>query len=231
MGGMLGESRPKRHAAPSLVRHAVKPPRSSDPGIDPPEQIERCLHGLRAPRRPGAGPAPARQAAIHRRPAAIRSRPTTINKMCGSAMHGGDHGVRRAGRRLRRHHRCRRPGEHVQRALPHDLEASRRRTDRPRQALRSHVASTDSKTSMRRASSMGNFAEDTCAQEYQFTREKQDEFRDRIAHARAGGASCSGKLRRNEIVPITVSTRKGDVDRSTSDEQPSQWATSPRSRR
>ena len=63
---------------------------------------------------------------------------------------------------------------------------------------------------------MGTFAEDA-AREYQFTREQQDQFAIESLK-RANDAITSGKFDK-EIVPVTVTTRKGDVtvDR---DEQP-----------
>jgi acetyl-CoA C-acetyltransferase len=64
---------------------------------------------------------------------------------------------------------------------------------------------------------MGVFGEQ-CADKYHFTREEQDAYAaetvKRALAAQSGGAFA------NEIVPVKVSTRKGDVEYST-DEQPS----------
>jgi acetyl-CoA C-acetyltransferase len=74
---------------------------------------------------------------------------------------------------------------------------------------------------------MGSFAEET-AQEYQFTRQAQDEFA--IASLqRAQKAQQSGAFDR-EIVPVEVKGRKG-VTTVTFDEQPAKGDLSPRSRR
>jgi acetyl-CoA C-acetyltransferase len=64
--------------------------------------------------------------------------------------------------------------------------------------------------------SMGSFAEDA-VRDYQMTREQQDEFAIESLR-RANDAIKSGKFAR-EVVPITVSGRKGDVTVDT-DEQP-----------
>jgi acetyl-CoA C-acetyltransferase len=56
--------------------------------------------------------------------------------------------------------------------------------------------------------SMGTFAEDA-AREYQFTREAQDEFTIESLR-RATDAIENGKFKR-EIVPVTVTTRKGEL--------------------
>ena len=63
---------------------------------------------------------------------------------------------------------------------------------------------------------MGTFAEDA-AREYQFTREQQDEYAIESLR-RANDAIANGRFDK-EVVPVTVTSRKGDitVDR---DEQP-----------
>lgn len=63
---------------------------------------------------------------------------------------------------------------------------------------------------------MGSFAED-CAEKYQFSRESQDEYALRSL-ARANAAAEQGGFD-NEIVPVTVKTRGGNVTVSI-DEQP-----------
>lgn len=63
---------------------------------------------------------------------------------------------------------------------------------------------------------MGTFAED-CAETYQFTREAQDEYALRSL-SNALAAEKSGAFA-DEIAPVSVATRKGDVV-TTSDEQP-----------
>jgi len=63
---------------------------------------------------------------------------------------------------------------------------------------------------------MGVFAEET-ARDYQFTRQAQDDYAIRSL-TRASEAIASGAFAR-EIVPVTVSTRKGEVVVDT-DEQP-----------
>ena len=63
---------------------------------------------------------------------------------------------------------------------------------------------------------MGTFAED-CAEKYQFTREAQDEFALRSLD-NANKAQEAGKFS-NEITPVTIKTRKGEIVVST-DESP-----------
>jgi acetyl-CoA C-acetyltransferase len=63
---------------------------------------------------------------------------------------------------------------------------------------------------------MGTFAED-CAERYQFTREAQDDYA--IASLERALAAGKSKAFDREIVPVTVSTRKGEVI-VESDEQP-----------
>ena len=63
---------------------------------------------------------------------------------------------------------------------------------------------------------MGGFGE-KCAAKYDFTREQQDDF-SRASVERANKATENG-LFANEIIPVTVKSRKGDVEVAT-DEEP-----------
>jgi acetyl-CoA C-acetyltransferase len=62
---------------------------------------------------------------------------------------------------------------------------------------------------------MGNCA-DACAVEYKFTREEQDAFAIQ-SYKRSAAAWSEGKFK-DEVVPVTVKTKKGDVDFSEDEE-------------
>ena len=65
---------------------------------------------------------------------------------------------------------------------------------------------------------MGNFAE-LCAREKQFSREEQDQFATE-SFKRAQAAQKAGKFQ-NEIVPIEIEGKKGEINRLDTDEGPS----------
>ena len=175
------------------------------------DAVERIYMGCVLPA--GLGQAPARQAAIKAGlPDSVEA--TTVNKMCGSGMQaaimgaealaagsiellvaGGMESMSNAPYLMTKHRGGARIG--------HDRMFDSMYLDGLEDAYDPGKL-------------MGAFAEDT-ARDYQFTREQQDAYAIESL-ARAQKAQTSGGFDR-EIVPVTVSTRKGDVTVSQ-DEQP-----------
>ena len=175
------------------------------------DAIERIYMGCVLPA--GLGQAPARQAALKAGlPHHIEA--TTINKMCGSGMQaaimaadalaagsvdllvaGGMESMTNAPYLSMRHRAGARIG--------HDV-------------LKDHMYLDGLEDAYEPGRLMGSFAEET-AQEYQFTRQAQDEFAIQSLQ-RAQKAQQSGAFDR-EIVPVEVKGRKG-VATITFDEQP-----------
>ena len=158
------------------------------------------------------GQAPARQASI----AAglpVETGCTTINKVCGSGMKAimlahdlikaGSAEIVVAG------------GMESMTNAPHMLPSSRTGNRYGSFEAVDHMA-WDGLTNPYDGQSMGVFAE-TCADKYSFTREEQDAFSIESV-TRAKAAQESGAFAA-EIVPVKVSTRKGEVEYAT-DEQP-----------
>ncbi len=207
MGSFQGELSPvaATHLGAAAIKGAVE--RS---GLSP-EQIERAYMGCVLPA--GLGQAPARQAAIYAGlPHSVEA--TTINKMCGSAMQAaimasdaiaaGSADVIVAG------------GMESMTNAPYLMLKHRAGARIGHDKIYDHMYLDGLEDVYEQGKLMGNFAEDV-AQEYQFTRAKQDEFA--IASlTRAQAATASGAHAR-EIVPVTVTTRKGEVVIDT-DEQP-----------
>ncbi|WBO21164.1 acetyl-CoA C-acyltransferase [Sphingomonas abietis] len=205
MGSMLGElaSLKATELGAVAVRGAV-----ARSGLTP-EQIERCYMGCVLPA--GLGQAPARQAAIYGGlPHSVEA--TTINKMCGSAMQAaimasdtlaaGSADIIVAG------------GMESMTNAPYLNLKHRAGARIGHDRLYDHMFLDGLEDVYEQGKLMGNFAEDV-AQEYQFTREKQDEF----AIASLTRAIDHADKLANEIVPVTVKTRKGEVV-IDSDEQP-----------
>jgi acetyl-CoA C-acetyltransferase len=174
-----------------------------------PEQIERCYMGCVLPA--GLGQAPARQAAIYGGlPHSVEA--TTINKMCGSAMQAaimasdalvaGSADVIVAG------------GMESMTNAPYLSLKHRSGARIGHDRLYDHMYFDGLEDVYEQGKLMGNFAEDV-AGEYQFTRQKQDEF----AIASLSRALKHGDKLANEIVPVTVKTKKGEIVVDT-DEQP-----------
>ncbi|MBB5709521.1 acetyl-CoA C-acyltransferase [Sphingomonas xinjiangensis] len=173
--------------------------------------IERIYMGCVLPA--GLGQAPARQAALNAGlPDHIEA--TTINKMCGSGMQaaimaadalaagsvdllvaGGMESMTNAPYLSLRHRSGARIG--------HDV-------------MKDHMYLDGLEDAYEPGKLMGNFAEEV-AQEYQFTRQAQDDFAIRSLE-RAQRAQKSGAFDR-EIVPVEVKGRKGSTT-ITLDEQP-----------
>ena len=160
----------------------------------------------------GLGQAPARQAAI----AAgipMSAGCTTINKVCGSGMKAvmfghdlimaGSAGVVVAG------------GMESMTNAPHLLNGSRTGIRYGSAEMLDHMA-WDGLTNPYDKQAMGVFGE-LCAGKYSFTREEQDAFAAESVR-RALAAQADGAFK-DEIAPVTVAGRKGDVVVDT-DEQP-----------
>ena len=158
------------------------------------------------------GQAPARQAALAAGlPPAVGS--TTINKVCGSGMKAimfahdlikaGSAEIVVAG------------GMESMTNAPHMIPHSRTGNRYGGFEAVDHMA-WDGLTNPYDGQSMGVFAEN-CADKYSFTREQQDAFAAESVK-RAQAAIASGAFA-DEIVPVKVKTRKGEVEYAT-DEQP-----------
>ena len=176
----------------------------------PASDVQEVLMGCVLPA--GLGQAPARQAALAAglpKSAAC----TTLNKVCGSGMKAimlghdmikaGSAGVVVAG------------GMESMTNAPHLLKGSRTGIRYGSGEMLDHMA-WDGLTNPYDGQSMGVFAEDT-AVKYGFTREDQDAFSIESVK-RAQAAIASGAFV-DEIVPVTVATRKGEAVFAT-DEQP-----------
>jgi len=174
------------------------------------DDVNEVLMGCVLPA--GLGQAPARQAAIAAglpKSAAC----TTLNKVCGSGMKAimfghdmikaGSAAIVVAG------------GMESMTNAPHVLKNSRTGTRYGSAEMLDHMA-WDGLTNPYDGLSMGVFA-DATADKYGFTREEQDAFAIESVK-RAQAAIASGAFA-DEIVPVKVSTRKGDVEFAT-DEQP-----------
>ncbi|MCK7593127.1 thiolase family protein [Pseudomarimonas salicorniae] len=160
----------------------------------------------------GLGQAPARQASI----AAgipVASGCTTINKVCGSGMkatmfgadliRAGSASIVVAG------------GMESMTNAPHLLNGSRTGIRYGSAQMLDHMA-WDGLTDPYQGQAMGVFGE-MCADKYSMTREEQDAFAAESVR-RAQAAVAAGTFK-DEIAPVTVSGRKGDVI-VDSDEQP-----------
>lgn len=160
----------------------------------------------------GQGQAPARQAAL----AAglpVSTSCTTVNKVCGSAMksimlggnalRSGQASVVVAG------------GMESMSGAPYLLPQARQGYRFGHAQMLDHMQ-YDGLQDAYQGVAMGNFAE-TCASKYQFSREMQDAFAIESL-SRAKQAIENGYFT-NEVAPVTLSTRRGDVVIDT-DEQP-----------
>lgn len=176
-----------------------------------PEDVEEVAFGnvLGA----GQGQAPARQAALGAG-LSLSATCTTLNKMCGSGMKAamyahdmlkaGSHDVVVAG------------GMESMSNAPYLIEKARAGLRMGHAELKDHMFFDGLEDAYDKGRLMGTFAED-CAESYQFTREAQDDYAiaslDRALAAIQSGGFAS------EITPVTISTRREEVQIST-DEQP-----------
>ena len=158
------------------------------------------------------GQAPARQAALAAGiPPAVGC--TTINKVCGSGMKAImlAHDLIKAGSATT----VVAGGMESMTNAPHMIPNSRTGNRYGNFEAVDHMA-WDGLTNPYDGKAMGVFAEN-CADKYGFTREQQDAFASESVR-RAQAAIASGAFA-GEIVPVTVKTRKGEVEVAT-DEQP-----------
>jgi acetyl-CoA C-acetyltransferase len=206
LGSLLGQFTgvPATTLGATAIRAAVE-----ESGLTP-DSVSEVIMGCVLPA--GLGQAPARQAAI----AAgipVSTGATTINKVCGSGMkavmlghdliRAGSADVVVAG------------GMESMTNAPHLLNGSRTGIRYGSAEMLDHMA-WDGLTNPYDKQPMGNFGE-MCVAKYGFTREEQDEFAAESVR-RAQAAVADGTFK-DEIAPVTVSGRKGDVVVDT-DEQP-----------
>ncbi|WP_128292241.1 acetyl-CoA C-acyltransferase [Afifella aestuarii] len=207
MGGFQGDL--KDATAPELGAAALKA--SLERAGVTPEAIDEVIFGcvLSA----GQGQAPARQAAL----AAglpLATGATTVNKMCGSGMKAamlahdailaGSVEVAAAG------------GMESMTNAPYLLDRARSGYRMGHQKVIDHMFLDGLEDAYDRGRLMGTFAED-CAEAYQFTRAAQDAFA--IASLEKAQKAITDGSFEDEIVPVTVKTRKGE-DTVRQDEQP-----------
>lgn len=207
MGGFQGDF--SAASAPELGAAAIRAA-TSRAGLKP-EDIDEVLMGcvLSA----GLGQAPARQATIGA--GLPESTPaTTVSKVCGSgmkammiahdALKAGSGNIFIAG------------GMESMTNAPYLLPKARGGMRLGHGVIQDHMFLDGLEDAYESGRLMGTYAEDT-AEKYQFTREDQDGFA-LESLARATKAIEDGSFR-DEITPVTVKTRKGDVE-VTIDEQP-----------
>lgn len=167
------------------------------------DDVDEVLMGCVLPA--GLGQAPARQAALGAGiPQAAGC--TTVNKMCGSGMKtvmqghdailAGASNIVVAG------------GMESMTNAPHLLPSGRTGIKYGKGAVVDHMAMDGLEDAYEPGRAMGTFAE-KCAREWQFSREMQDEYSMRSV-TRAQDAIKNGSFK-DEIVPVTVKGRKGDV--------------------
>ena len=176
-----------------------------------PEDVQEVIMGCVLPA--GQGQAPARQASLGAGiPELVGC--TTINKMCGSGMKAamlahdliaaGTNDIMIAG------------GMESMTNAPYLLDRARGGYRMGHGKVLDHMFLDGLEDAYDKGRLMGTFAED-CAQQYQFTREAQDEYAV-TSLTRARTAVENGTFDR-ETVPVTVRTRKGETQ-VRRDEQP-----------
>jgi len=175
-----------------------------------PDQVEEVIMGCVLPA--GLGQAPARQAALDAG-LPVSAGCTTINKVCGSGMKAvmfghdlikaGSAKVVVAG------------GMESMTNAPHVLNGSRTGIRYGSTEMLDHMAH-DGLTNPYDGKAMGVFGDATC-NTYEFDRAALDAFSEESVN-RAKAAQADGKFK-DEIVPVTVKTRKGEVV-VDSDEEP-----------
>lgn len=207
MGGFQGDLSPL--SASDLGAAAIRA--ALDRGSVSADDIDETLMGnvLSA----GQGQAPARQASIK---AGIPNKTgaVTLNKMCGSGMKAmmvghdsllaGTNKIVVAG------------GMESMSNAPYLLPNARSGMRLGHGEVKDHMFLDGLEDAYDKGRLMGTFAEDT-ARHFQFTREAQDSFAiESLKRAQKAGEDGSFA---DEIVPLTIKTRKGEVEIST-DEQP-----------
>ena len=176
-----------------------------------PDDIERIYMGCVLPA--GLGQAPARQAALKAGlPKSVQA--TTVNKVCGSGMQtvimasealasggmdlaiaGGMESMTNAPYLLKKH----RGGARIGHDTAYD-----------------HMFLDGLEDAYEEGRAMGSFAQCT-ADDYQLTRENMDDYS--VESLRRANAAITGGAFADEVVPVTVKTRKGEHTVDT-DEQP-----------
>ena len=175
------------------------------------EDIERIYMGCVLPA--GLGQAPARQAAIKAGlPTSVQA--TTVNKVCGSGMQtvimaseaiaAGSLDVAVAG------------GMESMTNAPYLLKKHRSGARIGHDTAYDHMFLDGLEDAYEAGRAMGTFAQDT-ADEYQLTREAQDDYS--VESLRRANEAITGGAFADEVVPVTVTSRKGEVTIDT-DEQP-----------
>ena len=175
------------------------------------EDIERIYMGCVLPA--GLGQAPARQAALKAGlPKSVQA--TTVNKVCGSGMQtvimasealaAGSLDVAIAG------------GMESMTNAPYLLKKHRGGARIGHDTAYDHMFLDGLEDAYDAGRAMGTFAQDT-ANEYQLTRETMDDYS--VESLRRANEAIKTGAFANEVVPVTFSTRKGDVTVDT-DEQP-----------
>ena len=207
MGGFQGELGDAK--APVLGSAAIKA--ALDRAGVAADQVDEVLMGCVLPA--GQGQAPARQAALGAGlPISVPC--TTVNKMCGSgmktvmmgmdALRAGEGKVVVAG------------GMESMTNAPYIAPKMRAGARLGHAQMMDHMFLDGLEDAYEPGRLMGTFAED-CAEKYQFTREEQDAYA--IASLEAALAAQTDGTFSREIVPVTIKTRKGEVEIAT-DEQP-----------
>ena len=207
MGGMQGvlSDVSATDLGATAVKAAVE--RAGVDGAD----IERIYMGCVLPA--GLGQAPARQAAIKAGlPKSVQA--TTVNKVCGSGMQtvimaseaiaAGSLNVAIAG------------GMESMTNAPYILKKMRSGARIGHDKVYDHMFLDGLEDAYDAGRAMGTFAQDT-ADEYQLTREAQDDYS--VESLRRANAAITGGAFADEVVPVTVVSRKGETVIDT-DEQP-----------
>lgn len=207
MGGLLGEL--SALSAPELgaIAHKAALAQANISPADIDEVISGCV--LQA----GIGQAPARQAAIA---AGIpnSTNATTINKMCGSGMKAVmlAHDLIKAGSA----NVVLASGMESMSNAPYLLPKARSGYRLGHGELKDHMFLDGLEDAYTKGQLMGCFAEST-AEHFNFTREMQDEYA--INSMKKALKAIESGAFAEEITPVTLSTRKGDVTISR-DESP-----------
>ncbi|MEL6225393.1 MAG: acetyl-CoA C-acyltransferase [Pseudomonadota bacterium] len=207
MGGFQGEL--AGATAPELGAAAIKA--ALEGASVQAAEVDEVLMGCVLPA--GVGQAPARQAAFGAGlPKDVPA--TTVNKMCGSGMKtvmmGYDQLVADNGAIVVA------GGMESMTNAPYVMPKVRDGLRLGHAQMMDHMFLDGLEDAYDKGRLMGTFAED-CAEKFQFTREAQDEYALKSLD-NAQRAQAEEKLGR-EITPVTVKTRKGDVEVAT-DEQP-----------
>ncbi|MCW9033194.1 MAG: acetyl-CoA C-acyltransferase [Rhodospirillales bacterium] len=199
MGGFQGDFTDVK--APALGSAAIKEALSR--AAVAPEDVDEVIMGVVLPA--GMGQAPARQASSG---AGIPwdKGCTTVNKMCGSGMKAtmlahdaimaGSNDVMVAG------------GMESMTNAPYLMDNARGGMRMGHGKVYDHMFLDGLEDAYEPGRLMGTYAEDA-AQDYQFTREEQDEFA--ITSLKRAQAAIANGDSAKEIVPVTVKTRRGET--------------------